>query len=51
MSCFGFTPLRFQLPLGSRWSPSLAETTSPLPRFALKGGKHGGSHANDLSLL
>ena len=45
MTCFTLNPLRFRsagwaaslTPLGSLWSPSLAETTSPLPRFALKG--------------
>lgn len=37
MTCFRFNPLRFQLPLGSQWSPSLVETASPLSRFALKG--------------
>ena len=37
MTCFVFNPLRFQLPLGLLRFASIAETTSPLSRFALKG--------------
>jgi len=45
MTFFKRNPLRFQLPLGSRRPPSLAETTSPLSVLTHAEGEA------DLSLL